>query len=62
MTAMLALRVSVSSGNAKKGKYHCTVDLLFDWFGISSMTTEFFLFLLEKETNPNPSNRRLTVQ
>jgi hypothetical protein len=22
-----------------RGKYHCTVDLLFDWFGISCMTT-----------------------
>ncbi len=20
------------------GKYHCTIDLLFDWFGISCMT------------------------
>jgi len=20
-------------GNTKGGKYHCTVDLLFDWFG-----------------------------
>ncbi len=24
------------------GKYHCTVDLLFDWFGISCMTTDIF--------------------
>jgi hypothetical protein len=24
-------------------KYHCTVDLLFDWFGISCMTTDIFL-------------------
>ena len=30
------------------GKYHCTVDLLFDWFGISCMTTEIFLFLFAK--------------
>ncbi len=22
------------------GKYHCTVDFLFDWFGISCMTTD----------------------
>jgi len=21
-------------GNTKGGKYHCTVDLLFDWFGL----------------------------
>jgi hypothetical protein len=46
----------------KTGKYHCTVDLLFDWFGISCMTTDIFLFLFAKQTNPNQSNRRSTVQ
>ncbi len=30
-----------------KGKYHCTVDLLFEWFGISSMTTDNFCFCLQ---------------
>ncbi len=25
---------SVMSRNTKGGKYHCTVDLLFDWFGL----------------------------
>ncbi len=25
-----------------RGKYHCTIDLLFDWFGISCMTTDNF--------------------
>ncbi len=29
-----------------RGKYHCTVDLLFDWFGISCMTTDNFCFYL----------------
>jgi len=29
-----------------KGKYHCTVDL-FDWFGISCMTTDNFCFYLQ---------------
>ena len=29
-----------------KGKYHCTVDLLFDWFGISCMTTDIYCFYL----------------
>ncbi len=24
------------------GKYHCTIDLLFDWFGISCMTIYIF--------------------
>jgi hypothetical protein len=27
---------------------HCTVDLLFDWFGISCMTTDNFCFYLQK--------------
>ncbi len=30
-----------------RGKYHCTVDLLFDWFGISCMTTGNFCFYLQ---------------
>ncbi len=29
------------------GKYHCTVDLLFYWFGISCMTTDNFCFYLQ---------------
>ncbi len=36
-----------------KGKYHCTIDILFDWFGISCMTTDNFCFLFAKQTNPN---------
>jgi hypothetical protein len=31
----------------QKGKCHCTVDLLFDWFGISCMTTGNFCFYLQ---------------
>jgi hypothetical protein len=30
-----------------KGKYHCTIDLLSDWFGISCMTTDNFSFYLQ---------------
>jgi hypothetical protein len=30
-----------------RGNYHCTVDLLFDWFGISCMTTDNFCFYLQ---------------
>ncbi len=30
-----------------KGKYHCTVDLLFDWFRISCMATDNFCFYLQ---------------
>ncbi len=29
------------------GKYHCTIDLLFDWLGISCMTTDNFWFYLQ---------------
>jgi hypothetical protein len=29
-----------------RGKYHCTIDLLFDWFGIGCMTTDRFCFYL----------------
>ena len=28
------------------GKHQCTIDLLFDWFGISCMTTDNFCFSL----------------
>ncbi len=35
-------QVYVKPGN---GKYHCTVDLLFDWFEISCMTTDNFLMV-----------------
>jgi hypothetical protein len=31
----------------KRWKYHCTVDLPFDWFGISSMMTDNFCFYLQ---------------
>jgi hypothetical protein len=53
---------NTNQGILKCRKYHCTVDLLFDWFGISCMTTDNFLFLFAKQTNPNQSNRRSTVQ
>jgi hypothetical protein len=35
------------AGNTKGGKYHCTVDLLFDWFGISCITSDNFCFYLQ---------------
>jgi hypothetical protein len=34
-------------GNTKGGMYHCTVDLLFDWFRISCMTSDNFCFCLQ---------------
>ncbi len=30
-----------------RGKYHCTIDLLFDWFGISCLTTNNFCIYLQ---------------
>jgi hypothetical protein len=39
-----AVFLKVEAGNTKGGKYHCTFDLLFDWFGISCMTTDNFCF------------------
>ncbi len=30
-----------------RGKYHCNIDLRFDWFGISCMTTDNFCFYLQ---------------
>ncbi len=30
-----------------RGKYHCTIDPLFDWFGISCMRIEDFCFYLQ---------------
>ena len=30
-----------------RGKYHCTIDLLFDWFGISCISTDNFCFYLQ---------------
>jgi hypothetical protein len=30
-----------------RGEYHCTIDLLFDWFRFSCMTTDNFCFYLQ---------------
>ena len=37
----------LKAGNTKRGKYHCTIDLLFVWFGISCMTRDNFCFYLQ---------------
>ncbi len=34
-------------GNTKRGEHHCTVNLLFDQFGITCMTTDNFRFDLQ---------------
>jgi hypothetical protein len=38
-----------SSREYLRGKYHCTVDLLFVWFGISCMTTDNFVFIFKTD-------------
>jgi len=35
------------TGNTKGEKHHCTIDLLFDWFGISCIKTDIFCFYLQ---------------
>ncbi len=40
-------RLIVLSQGTLKGKYHFTVDLLFDWFGILCITTDNFRFYLQ---------------
>jgi hypothetical protein len=30
-----------------RGNHHCTIDLMFDWFGISCVTTNHFCFYLQ---------------
>jgi hypothetical protein len=39
--------VHAESREHLRGKYHCTVDLLFDWFGMSCMTTDNYCFYLQ---------------
>jgi hypothetical protein len=41
-------RTTLKGGNTKGGSTYCTIDLLFDWFGISCMTTDNFCFDLQK--------------
>jgi hypothetical protein len=43
---LAAVRVYISQ-RILKVKYHSIVDLLFDWFGISFMTTDNFCFYLQ---------------
>ncbi len=38
---------SAVAGNTKGGKYHCTIDLLFGWFGITCMTADNVYFYLQ---------------
>jgi hypothetical protein len=54
-TAFVSEATGFEPGNTKGGSITKTIDLLFDWFGTSCMTTDIFLFLFAKQTN---SHRR----
>ncbi len=42
------ITLAPDAGNTNgRGNYHCTVDLLLDWFGISCMTNDNFCFYLQ---------------
>ncbi len=46
----------------KKGKYHCTIDLLFDWFGLACFANKNKKLSVVLQLIPNQSNWRSTVQ
>ena len=46
----------------RKGKYHCTADLLFDRLGFGQTSKSVYSFNSTKQLNPNQSNRRSAVQ
>jgi hypothetical protein len=39
----------IKTGNTQRGKYHCTIDLLFDWFGISCKKLTIFVFICKTD-------------
>ena len=45
-----------------KGKYHCSADLLLDWFGFGLTSKSVESFNATKQLNPNQSNRRSAIQ
>jgi hypothetical protein len=45
-----------------KGKYHCTIDLLFDWFELVCFANKNKKLSVVIQLIPNQSNRRSTVQ
>ncbi len=45
-----------------KGKYHCTIDLLFDWFGLVCFANKNKKLSIVIQLIPSQSNRRSMVQ
>ncbi len=45
-----------------RGKYHCTIDFLFDWFGLVCFAYKIQKLSVVIQLIPNQSNRRSIVQ
>ena len=45
-----------------RGKYHCTADFLFDFFGFDQTCKSVSNSTYTKQLNPNQSNRMSSVQ
>jgi hypothetical protein len=56
------IRFSYSNQGILKGKYHCTVDLLFDWFRLVCFANKKQKLSVVIQLIPNQSNRRSMVQ
>ena len=52
----------VPENTHKRGKYHCTADLLFDWFGFNQTSKTVVHSTWAKQLNPNKITRRSVVQ
>jgi len=52
-TRLLKGNPALTTFSGNNGEYHCTVDLLFDWFGISCMTSDNFYFYFQKRLIQN---------
>jgi hypothetical protein len=60
--ALTAVMLDAQAREYKSGKYHCTIDLLFDWFEISCMTTDNFCFYLQNRLIQTSQTGGQTVQ
>jgi hypothetical protein len=56
--ASWAKMMPLGAGNPKRGKYHCTIDLLFDGFGLVCFANKNKKLLVVIQLIPNWSNRR----
>jgi hypothetical protein len=61
-TDMQLCTKSLQQGILKGEEYHCTVDLLIDWFGLVSFANKNKKMSVVIQLIPNLSNRRSMVQ